>query len=71
MGNSLHTVTTSKVYIFGDHEMETGEFIMALTAARSQLLRSQLTQAPPVRRSRPQTAEEEVPAKKGWFRRKG
>ena len=47
------------------------EFIMALTAARSQLLRSQLTQAPPVRRSRPQPAEEEVPAKKGWFRRKG
>lgn len=47
------------------------EFIMALTAARSQLLRSQLTQAQPARRARPQPAEEEVPAKKGWFRRKG
>ena len=47
------------------------EFIMALTAARSQLLRSQLTQAQPARRVRPQPAEEEVPAKKGWFRRKG
>ena len=47
------------------------ELIMALTAARSQLLRSQLTQAQPARRTRPQPAEEEVPAKKGWFRRKG
>ena len=47
------------------------EFIMALTAARSQLLRSQLTQAQPARRARPQPAVEEAPKKKGWFRRKG
>ena len=49
------------------------EFIMALTAARSQLLRSQITRAPSGRRAQPQpqAEEEEVPVKKGWFRRKG
>ena len=49
------------------------EFIMALTAARSQLLRSQIKRAPSGRRAQPQPqAEEEgVPVKKGWFRRKG
>jgi len=48
------------------------EFIMALTSARSQLLRSQITQVPTSRRSRPQPSEQEAeePAKKGWFRRK-
>ena len=47
------------------------EFIMALTAARSQLLRSQLTQAQPARRARPHPATEEPSKKMGWFRRKG
>ena len=47
------------------------EFIMAMTATRSQLLRSQLTQAQPARRARPQPAAEEPSKKKGWFRRKG
>ena len=46
------------------------EFIMALTAARSQLLRSQITRTPSARRAQPQADEEEVPVKKGWFRRK-
>ena len=47
------------------------EFIMALTAARSQLLRSQITRATSGRRAQPQADEEEVPMKKGWFRRRG
>tara|TARA_Y100001934_G_scaffold223871_1_gene267678 strand:+ start:1867 stop:3024 length:1158 start_codon:yes stop_codon:yes gene_type:complete len=47
------------------------EFIMALTAARSQLLRSQITQATTARRARPAPPPEEASPKKGWFRRKG
>ena len=47
------------------------EFIMALTAARSQLLRSQITRTQSARRAQPQADEEQVPVKKSWFRRKG
>ena len=49
------------------------EFIMALTAARSQLLRSRISRVPSGRsvKSEPVVEEEEAPAKKGWFRRKG
>ena len=47
------------------------EFIMALTAARSQLLRSQITQATTARRARQAPPPEEASPKKGWFRRKG
>ena len=47
------------------------EFIMALTAARSQLLRSQAASSPP---SKPRpvkpVAAEEATAPRGWFRRK-
>ena len=46
------------------------EFIMALTAARSQLLRSQLAPASASRprRSKQESPKEAAPAK-GWFRR--
>jgi serine/threonine-protein kinase len=44
------------------------EFIMALTAARSQLLRSQLAPPSKPRRASPAAAKEAAPAR-GWFRR--
>ena len=44
------------------------EFIMALTAARSQLLRSQLAPPSKPRRDSPAAAKEAAPAR-GWFRR--
>lgn len=46
------------------------EFIMALTAARSQLLRSQLASPSPSRPRRPKpAAPKETTPSKGWFRR--
>ena len=46
------------------------EFIMALTAARSQLLRSQVAPSSPSRSRRAKPAEPEKPAApRGWFRR--
>jgi hypothetical protein len=46
------------------------EFIMALTAARSELLRSQLAplSSSKPRRAKPAAAKEAAPAR-GWFRR--
>ena len=48
------------------------QFIMALTAARSELLRGQLRRSTSASASKPIEAKKvEAPSRKGWFRRKG